>query len=582
MEDFGRGIPVDFNNTEQQYNWELLFCELYAGGKYNEADLAYTFSLGLNGLGLCATQYSSEFMDAEIFRDGFIYRLHFEKGENVGGLTKEKFEGNKTGTKLHWKPDPEVFTEIDISLDYFQTTLKQQAVINSPAILELLIEQPEYKETFFFENGLVNYVYEESSTQLTAIKHWKSGLGKGKDRADKAEYDVKAEVAFCFSTRGFLQCYHNSSFLEYGGASEKAVKTTVTTAIDSYLRQTKKYLKNETKITFQDVADSLVLVLSSYSTATSYENQTKKAITNKFINEFICDFLKHEFEIYFIEQPTEAAKIVAQILINKRSRESAEKMRLNVKKKLLVNVDVMNRVQKFVDCRLKDPSKRELYIVEGDSALGACKLSRNADYQAIIPVRGKILNCLKSGYEKIFKSEIIIDILKVLGCGTEIKSGAQNVATFDLNLLRWNKIIICTDADVDGFQIRTLILAMLFKLVPKLIINGYVYIAQSPLYEIRNKNKTYFAYSEPEKTKICNKLSTKYTLQRSKGLGENEPDMMWLTTMNPETRRLTKVNFNEKEAVTRTFEILLGEDIVARKEFIAKNGSEYMKMLDVS
>ncbi|GHU85416.1 DNA gyrase subunit B [Clostridia bacterium] len=585
VEDFGRGIPVDFNNAEGKYNWELLFCELYAGGKYNQQSLSnYEFSLGLNGLGLCATQYASEFMDAEIVRDGFIYRLHFEKGENIGSLVKE-VSTRKTGTKIHWKPDSEVFTEIDIPIAYFEEVLRRQSVINSPVVLELTIEQPEgelFKKTFFYENGLVAYIDELCENKITAIQHWKSNLGKGRDRADKEEYEVKAEVAFCFAPSSFLEYYHNSSFLEHGGTSEKAVKTSMTTMIDSYLKENKKYLKNESKITFQDIEDSLVLVLSSHSTLTSYENQTKKAITNKFITEFITEFLKHKLEVYFIEQPAEAAKIAEQVLINKRSRENAEKMRLNIKKNLLTNLDVMNRVQKFVDCRTKDLEKRELYIVEGDSALGACKLSRDANYQAIIPVRGKILNCLKSGYNKIFKSEIIVDILKVLGCGTEIKNGNKNLISFDINLLRWNKIIICTDADVDGFQIRTLILTMFFKLTPELVKRGYVYIAQSPLYEIRTKDKTYFAYSEPEKNKICKGITGKYTLQRSKGLGENEPDMMWLTTMNPETRRLIRVEFGDAEETTRMFEVLLGEDIQARKEFIAKNGSLYLDMLDVS
>ncbi|MDR1354551.1 MAG: DNA topoisomerase, partial [Oscillospiraceae bacterium] len=490
----------------------------------------------------------------------------------------------RTGTKIHWKPDSEVFTETDIPIDYLEDVLKRQAVINSPIILELAVELPEGEnlhKIFFYERGIEGYVDELCKEKLTHVKHWRSKLGRGRDREDKEEYDVKAEVAFCFSGNSFIEYYHNSSFLEHGGVSEKAVRAAMTAAIDAFLRQTKKYLKNESKITFQDVEDSLSFVMSSYSTVTSYENQTKKAITNRFIGEFIVKFLEHELEIYFIEQPQDAAKISEQVLVNKRSRENAEKMRVNIKKKLLANIDTTNRVQKFVDCRTKDPGKRELYIVEGDSALGACKLSRNADYQAIIPVRGKILNCLKARHDRIFNSEIITDILKVLGCGTEVKGSGKKQATFNIHLLRWNKIIICTDADVDGFQIRTLILAMFFKLAPTLIKSGYVYIAQSPLYEIRTKEATYFAYSELEKNNVCKGISG-YTLQRSKGLGENEPDMMWLTTMNPETRRLIKVNFDNEKDVFRVFEILLGEDIIARKAFIAENGSAYMDLLDVS
>ncbi|MBQ3067685.1 MAG: DNA topoisomerase [Oscillospiraceae bacterium] len=588
VQDFGRGIPVDFNKRENKYNWELLFCELYAGGKYNLDQFTnYEFSLGLNGLGLCATQYASEFMDVEIIRDGFKYNLKFEHGENIGGLTKENCTDEQTGSTLHWRPDLDVFTDIDIPYEYFVQTLKRQAVVNSPINLVLIweAENGTHEETFVYSNGLQDYLVERCSEDyFTPIQYKKSNIGYGKDREDKSEYSVKAEVAFCFSnSSNFLEYYHNSSFLEHGGASEKAVKSAFVSQIDNFLKKNNKYLKNESKITFADIEDSLALVISSQSSQTSYENQTKKSITNKFITEFINEFLQHELEIYFIEKPDEANKIADQILVNKRSRENAERTRINIKKKLQGNLDIANRVKKFVDCRTKDVQKRELYIVEGDSALGACKLSRDAEYQAIIPVRGKILNCLKSEYNKIFNSEIIIDIVKVLGCGVEAKTASnKQMANFNINQLRYNKIVICTDADVDGFQIRTLILTMFFRLMPELIKQGYVYIAQSPLYEINTKEKTYFAYSEKEKLRICNELNgKKYTIQRSKGLGENEPDMMWLTTMNPKTRRLVRVNFDQEELVLKMFDVLLGEDIVSRKEFIAQNGAKYMDLLDV-
>lgn len=588
VQDFGRGIPVDFNKRENKYNWELLFCELYAGGKYNLDQFTnYEFSLGLNGLGLCATQYASEFMDVEIIRDGFKYTLKFEHGENIGGLTKENCADAQTGSTLHWRPDLDVFTDIDIPYEYFVQTLKRQAVVNSPLNLVLIWEEGSEtrEETFVYLNGLQDYLIERCSEDyFTPIQYKKSNIGYGKDREDKSEYSVKAEVAFCFSnSSNFLEYYHNSSFLEHGGASEKAVKSAFVSQIDNFLKKNNKYLKNEAKITFADVEDSLALVISSQSSQTSYENQTKKSITNKFITEFINEFLQHELEIYFIEKPDEANKITDQILVNKRSRENAEKTRINIKRKLQGNLDIANRVKKFVDCRTKDVQKRELYIVEGDSALGACKLSRDAEYQAIIPVRGKILNCLKSEYNKIFNSEIIIDIVKVLGCGVEAKTTSnRQMANFNINQLRYNKIVICTDADVDGFQIRTLILTMFFRLMPELIKQGYIYIAQSPLYEINTKEKTYFAYSEKEKLRICNEINgKKYTIQRSKGLGENEPDMMWLTTMNPKTRRLIRVNFDQEELVLKMFDVLLGEDIISRKEFIAQNGAKYMNLLDV-
>ena len=588
VEDFGRGCPVDFNNNEQRYNWELVYCELYAGGKYDNNAESYEFSLGLNGLGLCATQFASEFMDVEVIRDGFKYNLHFEKGENIGGLEKSPCRKKQTGTKTHWKPDLEVFTDIAVSDEYFFDILKRQAVVN-PNILFVFRsenENGEFEEKeFIYENGITDYVKEMAGEiSLTSIQHW-TAEKIGKDREDKPEYKVKLDVALTFSNKIKLtEYYHNSSFLEHGGSPEDAVKRAFVAQIDAYLKQNNAYQKNEGKINYNDVEECLVLVSSSFSTQTSYENQTKKAITNKFIREAMTEFLRHNLEVYFIENPDEARKIAEQVLINKRSRENAERVRLNVRKKLTGTIDLSNMVEKFVDCRTKDISRREIYIVEGDSALGSVKLARDAEFQAVIPVRGKILNCLKADYAKIFKSEIITDLIKVLGCGVEVTSKAnKELSTFNIENFRWNKIVICTDADVDGFQIRTLILTMLYRLTPTLIEQGYVYIAESPLFEINTKEKTYFAYTEHEKQRILNELKNKkYTIQRSKGLGENEPDMMSLTTMNPETRRLIKVTADDITESAEVFEMLLGDDLQGRKDYISEYGADYLELADIS
>lgn len=588
IQDFGRGIPVDFNTNENCFNWELVFCELYAGGKYQNNDgSSYEFSLGLNGLGSCATQYSSEYFDVCVVRDGFKYTLHFEKGENIGGLKKEPSNSKVTGTIQRWKPDLEVFTDINIPVQFYEETLKRQAVVNKGLVFKFKNEVNgtfEEKE-FVYTDGITDYVKEVvGDDAMTSINYYEAER-VGKDREDKPEYKVKLSVAFTFSNKvKMTEYYHNSSFLEYGGSPERAVKQAFVSQIDSYLKQNNKYLKSESKINYTDVEDCLVLVSSSFSTQTSYENQTKKAITNKFIYEAMTEFLKHQLEVYFLENPDEASKIAEQVLINKRSRENAEKTRLNIKKKLSGTIDMANRVSKFVDCRTKDIEKRELYIVEGDSALGSVKQGRDADFQAVMPVRGKILNCLKADFNKIFKSEIITDLLKVLGCGVEVKSKAnKDLYSFDINNLKWNKIVICTDADVDGFQIRTLILTMLYRLTPTLINDGYVYIAESPLFEINTKDKTYFAYTEKEKNEIIKELDNKkYTLQRSKGLGENEPDMMWLTTMNPKTRRLIKVTPEDASKTEQMFDLMLGDNLQGRKDFIAENGGQYLDLADIS
>ena len=592
VEDFGRGCPVDWNANEKRFNWELVFCELYAGGKYsNNEGENYEYSLGLNGLGSCATQYASEYMDVTVWRDGKKYELHFKKGKVVGKkgqeLTISPADRKKTGTTIKWRPDLEVFTDIDIPEEFFKDVLHRQAVVNAGITFRFRNQNGNKFEVtdYVYENGILDYVHEIAADNPLTTPYFISAERRGRDREDKPEYKVKLSAAFCFSNKVSLtEYYHNSSWLEYGGAPEKAARNAFVYAIDAYIKKIGKYQKNESKISYQDVADCLVLVTNCFSTQTSYENQTKKAITNRFIQEAVTDFFKERLEIYFIENKPEADKIAEQVLVNKRSREAAEKTRLGMKKKLSGSIDIANRVQKFVDCRSRDPEKREIYIVEGDSALGACKLSRDADFQGIMPVRGKILNCLKADIARIFKSDIITDLLKVLGCGVEVQvKGLKDLNSFDINNLRWNKVIICTDADVDGFQIRTLILTMIYRLVPTLIREGYVYIAESPLYEIESKGKTYFAYSDKEKADIVASLNgAKASINRSKGLGENDPDMMWMTTMNPETRRLIKVMPEDAEHMSQMFDLLLGDDLAGRKNHIAENGYLYLDMADIS
>ncbi len=587
VEDFGRGCPVDYNAAEGRYNWELVYCELYAGGKYdNDEGESYEYSLGLNGLGACATQYASEYMDVTVWRDGSRYDLHFEKGEIVGGLKKSPMDRKKTGTTHRWKPDLDVFTDNDIPEEWFRDTLRRQAVVNAGVTFRLRIQHGSKFETtdYLYDNGILDYVAETVGENGLTAPVFIEGSRRGRDREDMADYKVKLTAAFCFSNRvNLLEYYHNSSWLEHGGAPDKAARLGFVYAIDAYIKKIGKYQKNESKISFQDVQDCLVLVTNCFSTQTSYANQTKKAITNRFIQEAMTDFFREKLEIWCIEHKAEADKMAEQVLINKRSREQAERQRLNMKKKLTGSMDIVSRVEKFVDCRSRDPERRELYIVEGDSALGSCKMGRDAEFQGIMPVRGKILNCLKADYGRIFKSDIITDLLKVLGCGVEVEKHGKELNNFDLGNLRWNKVVICTDADVDGFQIRTLILTMLWRLTPTLIKKGYVYIAESPLYEITCREKTWYAYSDGEKNKIVEELGkAKFAVNRSKGLGENSAEMMWLTTMNPETRRLIRVMPEEAQRTAYYFELFEGNDLDGRKEHIAKEGYKYLELADIS
>ena len=591
VDDHGRGVPLGFNEKENRYNWELIYCELYAGGKYNNnTDAgAYKFSLGLNGLGACATQYSSEFMDVYSFKKDSVSEMHFKKGNPVGELKVTPVEDKRrqrTGTLTRWRPDLEVFTDIKITEDHFKAVLRKQAVVNKgiKLVLKYQLDEKTFSTSeYLYENGISDYIKEITAGQsLTPPIFWTLET-KGKDREDKEEYLLNAEISFCASTSVTrLEYYHNSSFLEHGGAPDKAVKRAFLAEMDKYIKDRGKYNKNE-KINFDDVRDCLVLVINSISTYTSYENQTKKAINNKFIEDALCDFLRQKLSIYFNENTAIADKFADRVLLNMRSREKAEAIRVEIiNKKIAPQNDFANSVEKFVACRSKDPNRREIYIVEGDSALSSCKSGRDAEFQAVIPVRGKTLNCLKSSYEKIFKNDIIVDLLKVIGCGVEVKTQKGDKATFRLEDLKWRRIIICTDADEDGFQIRTLLLTIFFRLLPSLIREGKVFIAETPLYEITAKDKTYFAFNEPEKAEILEKLKgQKVSIQRSKGLGENDSDMMWETTMNPETRRLIQITPDDENATRVMFETLLGDDIMARKEFIALNSAKYMSKADI-
>ena len=587
VEDFGRGCPVDFNEKEQRYNWELVFCEMYAGGKYGENGENYEYSLGLNGLGSCATQYASRFFDAVVRRDGYKYTLHFERGRNIGGLKKEPVDRKKTGSVFHWQPDDEVFTDIKIPVEYYRDVLKRQAVVNPGIRFKFRNQVGKSFETeeFYYENGIRQYLEEiVGDDAFTMPVYWEAER-RGRDAANRPEMKLKITASCCFSKKvSRTEYYHNSSWLEYGGSPDKAVRSAFTAAFDKFLKDNNKYTKNESKVTVQDVLDSLVIITNCFSTIGCFENQTKKSVNSKFTQDAMTAFFKEQLMVWFLENRQEAERAAEQILVNKRARESAEKTKSSVKKKLSGTVDIANRVQKFVDCRSKDTDLRELYIVEGDSALGSVKMSRDAEFQGIMPIRGKILNCLKADYNRIFASPIITDLMKVLGCGVEIQGKKmKELSSFDLDNLRWSKVIICTDADYDGFQIRTLVLTMLYRLCPTLIQEGFVYIAESPLFEITCKDKTWFAYNEAEKTEILRKLDgKKVKIQRSKGLGENDPEMMWMTTMNPDTRRLIKVMPEEAARTAWYFDVLLGDELAQRKDFIAENGAKYLELADIS
>ena len=588
VKDYGRGIPMDWNEKEQQYNYLLVFDELYAGGKYDGTN--YDYSLGLNGLGSAATQYASSWFDVTSVRDGYEYFMHFEKGVPVGKLKKTKTKSRRTGTTQRWKPDDDVFTEIDIPLHRIQEMLRQQAVINAGIRFTLSDEASGEKFDYIYPEGIKGYVEELANEESITTPFIFSGEGKGRDRADRDEYSVKAEIAFCFSNKmQTLKYFHNSSDLEHGGSPDKAVKQAMVAAFDKEIKSRGKYTAKEAKVTFGDIQDSLILVINSFSTQTSYENQTKKAINNKFIQEFLSELIKNNMQVWFIEHKPEADKVIEQVLINKRSRESSESQRITVKKKLMEKVDVTNKVKKFVDCRSKDPEKREVFICEGDSALGSLLTARNPEFQALMPIRGKILNIQKASLQSVFGSDIIMDLIRVLGCGVEVrgKKLPKDIPQFDESRLKFNKVIITADQDVDGMHIICLVTTMIHRLCPQLIEKGYLYYAMTPLFEITDrtgkKTETLYAFSDAERDQlIAGKDSKKLTIQRSKGLGENDAEMM-ARFITPGTRKLVRVTATDAEAMESAFDLFMGTDVAPRKAFIENHFDDYsMDQLDLS
>ena len=370
VEDFGRGVPLGYNEKEKRWNWELVFCELYAGGKYdnNDGNSAYEYSLGTNGLGATATQYASEYLNVKSYNGTTVSEMNFKEGNPKGKLSVKDIEikpgAKRQGTIIKWRPDLKVFKEIDISPDYLAETLRRQAFINGGIRFVLEVEKTPgkfEKNEFYYENGVSDYIAEVTEgISVTSPTLWNIET-KGRDREDLPDYKFKAEIAFCFAKSGTAEFYHNASFLEYGGSPRKAVQAAFTYAIDKFIKGQNKYTKNEQKIAFQDIEDNLVIIVNSASSHTSYENQTKKSINNAFIAKALTEFLKTNLEIYLTENHAAATTIINQVLLNKRARESAEKTKIDIKKRLTGSMDVSSRVDKFVPCHSKDPALREIY-----------------------------------------------------------------------------------------------------------------------------------------------------------------------------------------------------------------------------
>ena len=573
--DNGRGIPMDFNEKEQEYNWKLIFLTLFAGGKYD--DSAYEMSVGLNGVGLTVVQFSSEYMNVEVKRNGKRYLMDFEKGDPVTELRVSELENPKeTGSRIRWLPDKEVFTDIEIEDDYFLPLLEGMALASGVTF--------EFEDELSGESRVIEALdYEQVLEEETKGKSisdliFMSDSGTACDTKNDADsYKYLYKIGFCFTEKGGKSRYfHNMVEVDKrgsGGIHSASVYFAVAKGLSEVL---------ERSINIRDVvalSDKFSCYMFTRSGDTSYDGQAKRSVLNKGLEGVLKQDLSLEVTKLF-QRNKELQDYFRRIL---DLREKAKQQEMKIERDVKKIYNKMNEfdnapIDKFADCRGSEG--RELYIVEGDSAFGSCLLARDSDRQAITSVRGKIKNCLKADVSQIASNDIILRLIKIINEPVEIQ-GLGKVTLGDIR--EWEKFVICTDADEDGFQIRTLILAMFYRLYPSLLKTGRVYIAESPLFEIEMGKEVLFAYTEGEKEKIVSELEAsgiKYTLNRSKGLGENNPDMMWLTTMNPSTRRLIQVVYDdeEREEITKyTFDALLGDDLEERKLLI----NDYMKNIDI-
>lgn len=581
VKDYGRGVPMDFNSTEGKYNWQLVFDELYAGGKMDETG-DYTNSLGLNGLGCCATQYASEFMEVTSYRDGFKYQMSFKKGVPVGNLRKTTYDG-PTGTEITFKPDNEVFTETIVDVHELNDMCRRQAITN--AGIHLIVKYEGANEVdWYYEHGPQEFLEQIVEDRMSNVSRYE-GEVKCRNTPDDDPFTLSMNMAFTFSRQlSISEFYHNSSWLEDGGKTLDGFRKGAVKAIKRAIKDKGTFNKGDENINIRDIEDIMCIVFVSWcpGSKTFFGNQTKKEVLNAPFELAASNFTEEALTAWIVNNRKESDKILTEIVNNKRIREKADSVRASAVKKLTSSIDSFgSRPQKYVECASKDKNERELYIVEGDSALGSCKLARDGQFQAIMPVRGKITNCLKEDLVKVLNSQIILDLLQVMGCGIEVETtkqkGMKELPKFDLEKLNFNKLIICTDADVDGMQIRCLLLTLFYTLTPTLLREGKVYIAETPLYEITSGKETRFAYDESEKDQILKEWAgKKIKIQRSKGLGENNPEMMSVSTMAPETRRLIRVNYKGAEQEVRfIFNALLGEDICSRREMINDYASEF-------
>ena len=565
VEDNGRGIPVDTHKKTGISTVETVYSVLHAGGKFGEGG-GYKVSGGLHGVGGSVVNALSVKFEAWVAREGKLHYILFENGGKCVEHLHVIGETTKRGTTVKFKPDPTIFTEtVEFNYETMRDRIRQLAFLNKGLRIILKDERTEKEESFLYEGGLKEYVVFLNQNR-TAI-HQNVVYVEGE--ANGIEVEVAAQYNDSYQQSIYSFC--NNIHTHEGGTHEEGFRMSLTRVINNYARNNKFLKDNDENFSQDDVREGLTAVISVKHPNPQYEGQTKTKLGNSEVRGVVSKIFAEQLERFLLENPDQAKIIMEKVSLAAKARVAAKKARELTRKSVLNTFNTLPG--KLADCSSRDASKSEVFIVEGDSAGGSAKQGRNREFQAILPLRGKILNVEKARTEKVFDNQEIGTMITAFGTGVG--------ADFDIEKLRYHKIIIMTDADVDGAHIATLLLTFFYRYLRPLIEEGYVYIAQPPLYKISYGNMTKYAYKEEEKDEIFAQYpNVKLNVQRYKGLGEMDAEQLWETTMDPEARVLLKVRIEDAIEADTTFDMLMGEKVEPRKEFILTN-AKFVKNLDI-
>lgn len=582
VEDNGRGIPVDIHKEEKLPALEVVMTILHAGGKFDKG--SYKISGGLHGVGVSVVNALSELLTAEVYRDNKIHKQSYSRGKTIGKL-EVVGKTKKTGTIITFLPDSEVFNTTTFEFDIISDRLRELAYLNSGLEIIIIDKRGDEKieERYKYSGGLIDFVkYLDSSNQPLHNKIV---------TITKTDTEVPVEVALRYSssyTENILTFVNNINTIE-GGTHLSGFRSALTRGLNNYAAKNNliKVKKNEkVLLSGEDFREGLTAVVSVKVPEPQFEGQTKTKLGNGDVKGIVDAAVYEGLQDFLEENPSVGRKIIEKALLAARSRSAARKARELIRRKSALGSSTLPG--KLADCSNRDPAMTELYLVEGDSAGGSAKQGRNRRYQAILPLRGKVINAEKARIDKLLANNEIQTIITAIGAGfggSDDESGEKSPSDFDIEKLRYHKIIIMTDADVDGSHIRTLLLTFFYRKMPELITNGNIYLAMPPLYKIKQGKKEVYAYDENERETIVDRMqrenqNKKINLQRYKGLGEMNPDQLWVTTMDPERRTLMQITINDAMEASTTFQELMGSDVEARRAFIEKN-AKFVSNLDI-